>query len=229
MGMIIQAMGGKGGVGKSLVCMSAMHSLLGRGTEVVLVETDEGNPDCAKAYENTVQTEKISLSNAEGWATLANCVDDNQGHTVVINTRGGNQESIRTYTQRFWRAVRYMDRRVVTLWVINRDYDSVLLLSDYLITVPRDAAQVVHVVKNLYYSPDGRFPTYEGSKAQEAVEGAGGRSIELPVMATRNKERLYDKRETIQHVLQHAPIGDRVEMECWVDSVESTLGTLLDE
>ena len=74
-----------------------------------------------------------------------------------------------------------MDRRVVTLWVINRDYDSVLLLSDYLNTVPRDAAQVVHVIKNLYYSPDGRFPTYEGSKAQEAVEGAGGQSIEFPV------------------------------------------------
>ena len=137
--------------------------------------------------------------------------------------------------KRFWRGMRQLKRPVVTLWVINRDYDSVLQLraymdlADEIAPVKEKHRHRLHVVKNLAKSEDERFPTYDASEVKRRVENAGGLSVEFPIMALRNKERLYDKRQTIREILDSAPFGDRVEMLCWVEEMESALGALIDE
>ena len=125
--------------------------------------------------------------------------------------------------------MKILKRRVITLWVVNRDYDPVLQLSEYLTTIPPDAKHELHVVKNLFYSPDGRFPTYDGSSVKETIERAGGRTLELPVMALRNRERIYDNRETIRQILDQGPIGDRIEMELWVEEISAAFGGIIND
>ena len=47
-------------------------------------------------------------------------------------------------------------------------------------------------------------------------------------MAERNAEYLYDKRWTIADVLEKADIGDRIDMELWVEDMTKVLGALID-
>lgn len=225
---IIQVRGSKGGVGKSIVAMAVIHVLLGRDEKILLLETDDANPDVAKVYGKTVQTIALSLSDAEGWAELANAVEIHRDQTVVINSRAADQESVSAYNERFWRAATLLKRRIITLWVISADYDPVLQLHDYLELVPADAPHLIHVVKNLYHSPSGSFPTYDKSKSKKRIEEGGGKTIAFPVMVQRNQSRLYNERHTIEEILNHGPIGDRVEMECWVEEVIHSLGGILD-
>ena len=208
----------KGGVGKTFVTMAVMHCLLERQRNVMLIEADAGNPDVAKlfmnktAHEDNVKIETIKLSTAEGWADLINAVHETERY-VVINSPAANGDALRRYGRRFWRGMHELKRPVVTLWVINRDYDSVLQLRDYLDltdkVVPAKEKHVhrLHVVKNLAKSEDERFPTYDASEVKRRVEEAGGLSVGFPIMALRNRERLYDQRQTIREVLDTAPFG----------------------
>ena len=134
---------------------------------------------------------------------------------------------MQAYSRSFWRAVETLRRPVITFWVINRDYDPVRQLMEFRRTVPEQAEHLLHVVKNQFYSADGRFPTYDGSDTRRAVESAGGRTVSLPVLAERNRERLYDRRQTIEEILTEAAFGDRVEMQLWVEDVEAQFGPVL--
>ena len=124
---------------------------------------------------------------------------------------------------------------MTTLWAINRDYDSVRQLSDYLeLTAElhsdmQSTRHRIHVVKNLYYSEDGSFPTYDESETKKKIEKAGGRTVDLPILALRLRELLYDDRQTIQRILDSASFGDRVELECWLEDVEGGLGEIVNE
>ena len=229
MQQIIQVRGSKGGVGKSMMSIALLHCLLEREKDLLLIETDEANPDVAKVYRRDVHTIAVSLSTAQGWAELSNVIEAHKDRIVVINTRAADQESVSANTSRFWRAAKALSCRVVTFWVISRDFDPVLQLSEYLKTVPDGVNQITHVVKNLYHSPDGRFPTYEGSNVKSIIEQGGGRDIKLPIMAVRNRERIYDKRETIREILDNAPIGDRIEMELWVEELIAAIGGIIDD
>ena len=226
---IVQVICGKGGVGKSMVCMAVLHLLHAKNRTIFLVDTDDANPDVAKTYRAVAPYASISLSSAEGWAELSNTIEQHRSSVIVINTRAASQESVAEYGVRFWRATRILKRRVVSLWVVNRDYDPVLQLSEYLKTIPADAEQVLHVVKNMFYSPDGQFPTYDRSSVKEQIERRGGRTLELPIMAVRNRERIYDQRWTIRQILDKAPIGDRIEMELWVEEIVATFGGIIDD
>ena len=233
MATILQFLCSKGGVGKSLASMVAVHILQAMGKVVLLIETDTNNPDVAQAYKQEVATETINLSLRDGWAVLATSL---QAHSkkhgaagwVVINGRAASLEAVQEYSRVFWRASRHLQYRVITLWVINRDYDPVRQLADYLKTVPKGAQHTVHVVRNMYFAADGRFPSYDGSDIRKDLEAGGSTTIDLPVMAERNRALLYDKRWSIRKVLKEGDFGYRMEMEIWVDDVKAGLGPVID-
>ena len=102
MNMVIMILGVKGGVGKTMVTMAVMHCLLERQRNVMLIESDSGNPDVAKLFmnkpvhEDNVKIETIKLSTAEGWADLANAVEQTK-RTVVINSPAANGDELHRY------------------------------------------------------------------------------------------------------------------------------------
>ena len=128
--------GSKGGVGKSMVSVALIDHLKNElGQEVHLVETDTSNPDVYKAYRNTVATSLIDIDEADGWVDLANIAGEFPQRTFVVNSAARSSVGVKSYGAILNRAVDQLGRRLMTLWVINRQKDSLVLLKEYLQTM----------------------------------------------------------------------------------------------
>jgi hypothetical protein len=69
--------------------------------------------------------------------------------------------------------------KLVALWMINRQRDSLELLREFMSAVPKAD---VHVVRNGYFGEERKFELYNGSKIREVVEGRG---------ANRSRSRIW--------------------------------------
>jgi Mrp family chromosome partitioning ATPase len=125
---VYMSSGSKGGVGKSIVSISLIHYLIVRGEKVLLVDADTANPDVGKAYGKTVETVYINLDEKEGWMDLANLLAEHPDETVVINTPARSGEGVRLYGTLLTESMQELGRKLVTLWVINSQRDSLQLL-----------------------------------------------------------------------------------------------------
>lgn len=204
--------GSKGGVGKSILSMALIHYLAKRGEKVLLIDADTANPDVGKAYSKTVDTRYINLDERDGWMDLANCLAEQLDHTVVINTPARSSEGVRLYGTLLTESLVEIARKLVTLWVINSQRDSLLLLKEYMDTVN---AGTTHVIRNLYHGPERKFELYNSSKIRVAVE-AHGKTLNFPEVADRISDQLHSERLTIQQIIETAPVGNRAEVNRWV-------------
>lgn len=216
--------GSKGGVGKSMVTMALIHFLTARGEDVVVVDADTSNPDVMQNYESEIQCEGVNLDDADGWIRLVNLCDENADKTVIVNTAARNNQGVGTYGVTLSGTLDELKRRLVTLWVVNRQRDSLELLQDFLEAIPNST---VHVVKNGYFGADEKFELYNGSKTRKAIEGRGGKSILFPDMADRVSDDLYSKRLSIRKALADMPIGNRAELKRWLTQVDGVFSAVV--
>jgi hypothetical protein len=221
---IIMVCGGKGGVGKSMLAMAVIDRLLDGGRKVRLIETDTSNPDVHKCYGDVVPADMVDLEAANGWVELLNICDADREATVVVNTRAANNEGVRSYGETLRGALNELDRSMTTLWVINAQRDSVELLKAFLETFP-DAK--VHVVRNGYFGREEEFESYNTSKTKNRLEERGGRSVNLPVLAGRVANDIYNKRLSIGRASESLPIGHRAELRRWKNLVGQSLAEIV--
>ena len=212
--------GSKGGVGKSLVTMATVDYLQERGESVLLIESDTSNPDVWKAYKESTETELINLDEADGWIQLVNLCDSKPDSVVVINTAARNNKGVSTYGETLNSTLAELKRKLVTLWVINRQRDSLELLKEYMDAIPNSA---VHVVRNGHFGEEKKFELYNGSKLRTAVEERGGKSVTFPDLADRVSDDIYSKRMSIAIALKELPIGNRAELTRWRNEVKKVL------
>jgi hypothetical protein len=132
--------GSKGGVGKSMVSMATIDYLQEQGESILLIESDTSNPDVWKGYHDSVATELVNLDEADGWIQLINLCDSNQDSIVVINTAARNNTGVSAYGTTLNSTLAELKRDLVTLWVINRQRDSLELLKDYMDAIPTPRA-----------------------------------------------------------------------------------------
>jgi hypothetical protein len=215
--------GSKGGVGKSLVSMATVDYLLQREEDVLLIDADTSNPDVWKAYRDTARTDLLDLDNADGWIELINLCDANPESVVVINTAARNNKGVSAYGATLNDTLRELRRKLVTLWVINRQRDSLELLKEYMDAIPDT---VVHVVRNGYFGEERKFELYNGSKRRALVEERGGLSLTFPDLADRVSDDIYSKRMHIALAAQELPLGNRAELLRWRAAVKSMLEQL---
>jgi hypothetical protein len=109
---------------------------------VVLVESDTSNPDVSKAYESLLPTEVVNLDRRNGWVDLVNICDANPQAAIVVNTAARNNESVRMYGPTLDRSLEEMSRKLVVLWVINRQRDSLELLKEFMQTLLRPRVEI---------------------------------------------------------------------------------------
>lgn len=217
--------GSKGGVGKSLVTMALVHQLSQSGDDVFLIDADTSNPDVLKSYQNEIRSEDVSLDDADGWIRLVDICDENKGSVVVVNTAARNNTGVAQYSSTLSRSLEELERRLVTLWVINRQRDSLELLEDFLNAIP-DAA--LHVVKNGHFGADQKFELFNGSKVKKAIEARGGKSVLFPDLADRVADGIYSGRLSLAEAWKTMPIGNRAELRRWLEEVDKVLPGLLD-
>ena len=216
--------GSKGGVGKSMVTMALIHFLTARGEDVVVVDADTSNPDVMQNYESEIPCEGVNLDDADGWIRLVNLCDENADKTVIVNTAARNNQGVGVYGVTLSGTLDELKRRLVTLWVVNRQRDSLELLQDFLEAIPNST---VHVVKNGYFGADEKFELYNGSKTRKAIEGRGGKSLLFPDMADRVSDDLYSKRLSIRKALADMPIGNRAELKRWLAQVDGVFSAVV--
>lgn len=79
--------GSKGG--KSIMTFAVLDWLLGKEEPVVLVESNNSNPDVCKAYGAcpSVHAEPLDLDEVDGWIELVNLCQAHRGAPVVVNRR----------------------------------------------------------------------------------------------------------------------------------------------
>lgn len=215
--------GSKGGVGKTTVSLAGVHYLLERGEEPLLIEADTANPDVGKVYGKSVETLYLNLDEKEGWMDLTNRLAQHPEQTVIINTPARSGEGVKLYGMLLSESLQELDRELVTLWVINSQRDSLQLLREYL-----DAMQggTTHVLRNLYHGPERKFELYNASKIRETIE-AKGKTLNFPDVADRISDQLHSDRQTIEHVIANAPLGNRAEVNRWVKECAVVFGQVM--
>jgi len=206
--------GSKGGVGKSMVTIALIDNLTAKGEKVVLIETDTSNPDVWKTYKDDTKGALVNLEEGNGWIELINICGDveNADAVIVINTRAANNQGVQRYGETLNSTLEELDRKLVALWVINRQRDGLELLKDFREALPN---ALVHVVRNGYFGEESKYQLYNGSKIRKTVEEAGGKSVTFPDMADLLADDIYTKRLTIAKAATDLPIGNRAELKRW--------------
>jgi hypothetical protein len=157
---IVFVSGSKGGVGKSITAMAVLDYLTVGQKLVKLVESDTSNPDVWKSYNRSVECEQVNLDDVEGWIQLVNTCDAQSFKNVVVNTPARNNAGVKKHGDILTNSLHELGRPLVTLWVINRQRDSLDLLSEYLDLMP---GGVVHVVQNGYFGEEKKYELYRAS------------------------------------------------------------------
>lgn len=216
--------GSKGGVGKSIVSMGLIDHLQERGEPVLLIESDTSNPDVWKAYSDTCESELMNLDTADGWIHLVNTVDSKPESTVVINTAARNNTGVSKHGATLNSTLAEMKRKLVTLWVINRQRDSLELLKEYMEAIPNSD---LHVVRNAHFGDESKFELYSSSKIRGTVEQRGGLSLTFPDLADRVSDDIYSKRLSIAAASKELPLGNRAELARWRSDVKKMLAGVM--
>ena len=219
--------GAKGGVGKSMLTMAAIDYLTAKGEKILLVECDMDNPDVWKTYNREVDdTELINLREADGWIHLVNVSHEHPEHVVVVNTAAQNSEGVTKFGATLDSSLDELGRPLITLWVINRQRDSVELLRNFLAAVPRAA---VHVIRNGYWGDERKFELYNESHVRrDLVEGRGGQSVTFSELADRVADDIYTKRLSIATASKKLPLGNRAELARWRGEAHRVLAGLME-
>lgn len=226
------AVGGcKGGVGKTMVALALIDYLLRRDRPILLVETDTSNPDVWRMYgrEAGVVAEALDLDRAEGWIDLINLCEAHPGRVAVVNTAARNNRGVAAHGATLNRALPELRRRLVTLWVINTQRDSVELLEGYLDTLP---GAVAHVILNTYFGPADQFGLYRSLPVSGEIARRGGRVLALDRLADRVTQDLYSRRLSVARALRRGgpdalPLGNRAELERWREEVARLFDALV--
>ena len=219
--------GSKGGVGKSKLAFALIDYLKERERPVLLLETDNANPDVFKAHQphesDALVCKPVNLDAAEGWIELVNHCDAFPGHVAVVNSAARSTTGMEKYGATLKETLGELQRELTGFWVINRQVDSVELLRSFLDVFP-DA--LVHVCRNLHFGEADRFAVYNGSKTRKAIEQKG-RTLDFPDLANRVADKLYSERLPIWEALAGLPLGDRAELKRWRSRCAKMFGRVL--
>ncbi len=209
---IILVSGSKGGVGKSLTTMALMDYFSTNHKYVKLIDADVTNPDVFRCYGRITAGEVLNLDDVEGWIQLVNTCDAMPFKAVVVNTPAQSNVAVGKHISLLVNSLRELARPLITLWVVNRQRDSLELLNEYMGHVN---GGIIHVVCNGYFGDAKKFELYEKSSIRQAIIAQGGKSLFLPDLSDRVTDELYSKRITLAEAALQFKLGDRIELQRW--------------
>ena len=218
--------GSKGGVGKSIVTMALVDYLLEHDVDVLLIDSDTSNPDVGRAYKTTVDSLLLNLDNTDGWVELLDLCADQEDKVIVINGAARDGPGFKENGQLLNEALPELKRRMVTLWVINRQQDSLVLLTKFLPVFPQSD---VHVLRNEYFGASETFLLYNGSDLRKEVEGRGGKSLAFPGLIKKVSDVIYSKAMSIASARNKLSFGRRAELSRWRGKVKKMFEEIIDE
>lgn len=221
---IIMAAGSKGGVGKSMVCSAVLDFLQDRNQKIILVETDNSNPDSAKAYADSVQTVSFDLDTADGWLQLIDTCENNADSIIVVNTAARNNLGVDKFGDNLNGVLSELGRELIVLWVINRQRDSIELLVDFEKAITNAK---IHVLRNELFGDLEKFEIYNNSNIRQKIKAKGGKTVVFPAVADRVADAINAKRYSIKKALIELSIANRAELRRWKNEVAGVFKELI--
>ena len=196
--------GCKGGVGKSIVAMGLIDFLLTEGARTLLIETDTSLPDVGRKYGQSIETHLLDLDEKDGWLELLNVCSDHPDDYIVINGATRNSIGVNKYGELLNTGLAYLERRLVTLWVINQQRASLELLKKFMAVMPNSN---VHVLRNEYFGDTKEFQLYNRAQLRKRVENQGGKSVTFPCLDQCVIDELYSAPLTIAAAMEELRTG----------------------
>jgi hypothetical protein len=196
---IIVVGGGKGGVGKSTTTLAVIDTLLNKA-RMIVVDADDSNPDVYKAIskrtDDAVKCSRISLDNEAGWLELGELIEANPDATIIVNTGARQTDVIIQHGHVLKSVASVTGHKVVLLWPINRQLDSIILLGKTVLTEKGEPKgeqffDQLYVVLNLFYGAAEKFTRYYNN---EKLKGIVTGTIELPELDDITTDRIIEKR-----------------------------------
>jgi CO dehydrogenase nickel-insertion accessory protein CooC1 len=209
--------GCKGGVGKSMVSIALLDYILMETKDVVLIDNDINNPDVYKAYKNEVFCKLLDITTKDDQIDLTNLIVSKCKDIVIINTKAGNNKSLIEYCNTYNNLlISELKKKIIILWVINRQRDSLELLYRFFeITQNID----IHVVINGHFGDINQFEIYNNSEIKNKIESNGSKSIFFPDLADRVADDIYSKRLSIVNAIDSLPLGNKAELIRWRNEI----------
>lgn len=221
---LVMVNGSKGGVGKSTVSMAAIDTALEKGEKVLLIETDTSNADVYKSYKEHVSTMLCNLDVKEGWLEFLNAIHNTEADTIIVNTAARGNDGLKAFGGLLRDALPELDCAFSTLWIINRQRDSLILLKEFREQVP---GTLVHVVRNLYWGEPEKFELFNTSQIKTEIEASGGQVLDFPDLADRVADLMMNTRMPISAAATQLDFGERIEAQRWRSDAWASLGKVI--
>jgi hypothetical protein len=192
--------GSKGGVGKSMVSHALVQFLIDKYSDqktIYVVETDDSNPDVGRAYKGKIPGAGFVLDEDErGWLALSDLLDGSRDTLFVINSAARSNMGIRKNGREFTETLRNGGRYdLVTLWPMNRQKDSVVLLGDFLRYVDYGS---VYPVLNTYFGDAVDFTLYTNYlRESDFLESKVTKTLIFPSLSDMIADIFYSGGQTI--------------------------------
>ena len=193
--------GGKGGVGKSMVSMTLVQFLIDRYGEqktIHLIETDESNPDVGRVYKGKIPITNVILDeNEKGWILMSEVIEKSSDTLFVVNSAARSNLGIRKNGRNFAVVLESggVPYNFVTLWPMNRQKDSIMLLEDFLDYI---FFGPVYPIRNVYFGEPEDFTLYANylDKSDKLIERIT-KTLDFPALADIIADDFYTGGKTI--------------------------------
>lgn len=220
MNKIVMVGGGKGGVGKSTVVFSVVDLLLLKGEQVVLIESDDSNPDTYKSLNKLVTSELCNLDTEEGFIKLGGIIEANKDACIVVNTAARATNSIVEHSVILSDVVKELGRELVMLWPMNRQRDSIELLKSFLDGT--NGYSATYALLNTYFGVTEKFSRFQTSKQKDRVTG----TLVFPELNDLVSDKLIDNRLTFSNAESVLSIAERSALRRFREAANGALGVI---
>ena len=221
MNKIIIVGGGKGGVGKSTVVFSVVDFLLSKDKQVVLIESDDSNPDTYKSLNKLIKSELCNLDTEECFIKLGGIIEANKNACIVVNTAARATRSIVEHGGILTDVVRELGRELVMLWPMNRQRDSIELLKTFLDGASGYSA--TYALLNTYFGVTEKFSRFQSSKQKDRVNG----TLIFPELNDLVSDKLIDNRLALNNAESVLSIAERSALRRYREAANNVLEVLL--
>lgn len=147
----------------------------------------------------------------------------------MINTGARNNKGVTEYGSILGNTLKELNRELVTLWVVNRQKDSLELLKEYLDALPFSESHTLHVIKNAFYGDSKKFELYNNSNIKKLIESKSGKSLTFPDLADRVSDDLYSLRLSVEKANKELQIGNRAELLRWRGEYNKMFAEIINE
>lgn len=227
--------GTKGGVGKSTISIFLIDYFLENNQSIALCETDNGNPDVYKVYQQLLTADKkntFDISQRDGWLDMFNFIGElpDDVTNILINTKGGNVETIELMMKdetikNLLNQDDFMNFHII--WVVGDDKDGISVLLKFLENTEYTNFKIDILLNNNFQQNNDII---KNSKLQEKISKFGGNIFNFPKVSRSSfleQVRLY--RTPLSEIYKTLKFGDRIEMERYRKLVSYILNIILNE